>query len=126
MTFPQAPALPEELDKLMRRMRLPYMCNAAPDVLATTRAQRWDPAEVLQLLTAEGGHRPRRGHPASSPPLGELPHRQDAGLPAGRGLHHAEGPPRLRGPTQNSLTNPEWIGRAENLVIAGPSVINGF
>ena len=23
MTFPQAPALPEELDKLMRRMRLP-------------------------------------------------------------------------------------------------------
>ncbi|MFJ4745323.1 hypothetical protein [Streptomyces sp. NPDC088775] len=35
MTFPQAPALPEELDKLMRRMRLPYMRKAAPDVLAT-------------------------------------------------------------------------------------------
>lgn len=40
MTFPQAPALPEELDKLMRRMRLPYMRKAAPDVLATARAQR--------------------------------------------------------------------------------------
>ncbi|WP_367825594.1 hypothetical protein [Streptomyces sp. LMG1-1-1.1] len=25
MTFPQAPALPEELDKPMLRMRLPYM-----------------------------------------------------------------------------------------------------
>ncbi|WP_306819958.1 hypothetical protein [Streptomyces sp. CA-210063] len=53
MTFPQAPALPEELDKLMRRMRLPYMRKAAPDVLATARAQRWDPAEVLRLLIAE-------------------------------------------------------------------------
>ncbi|MET9915189.1 hypothetical protein ABZZ74_52665 [Streptomyces sp. NPDC006476] len=53
MTFPQAPALPEELDKLMRRMRLPYMRKAAPDVLATARAQRWDPAEVLRLLISE-------------------------------------------------------------------------
>ncbi|WP_240634394.1 MULTISPECIES: hypothetical protein [Streptomyces] len=43
MTFPQAPALPEELDRLMRRMRLPYMRKAAPDVLATARAQRWIP-----------------------------------------------------------------------------------
>jgi hypothetical protein len=31
----------------MRRMRLPYLRKAAPDVLATARAQRWDPAEVL-------------------------------------------------------------------------------
>src|SRR5690349_10504465 len=53
MTFPQAPALPEELDKLMRRMRLPYMRKAAPDVLATVRAQRWDLAEVLRLLITE-------------------------------------------------------------------------
>ncbi|MFB6632156.1 hypothetical protein ACFCWY_19880 [Streptomyces sp. NPDC056362] len=53
MTFPQAPALPEELDKLMRRMRLPYMRKAAPDVLATAQARRWDPAEVLRLLIAE-------------------------------------------------------------------------
>ncbi|MFD1275657.1 hypothetical protein [Streptomyces kaempferi] len=34
MSFPNPPALPEELDKLMRRMRLPYMRKAAPDVLA--------------------------------------------------------------------------------------------
>ncbi|MGW6404801.1 hypothetical protein [Streptomyces sp. NPDC055134] len=58
MTFPQAPALPEELDKLMRRMRLPYMRKAAPDVLATARAQRWDPAEVLRLLIAEEDDQP--------------------------------------------------------------------
>ncbi|MCX5345865.1 hypothetical protein [Streptomyces atratus] len=53
MTFPQALALPEELDRLMRRVRLPCMRKAAPDVLATARAQRWDPAEVLRLLIAE-------------------------------------------------------------------------
>ncbi len=50
MTFPQAPALP---DKLMRRMRVPSMRKAAPDVLATARAQRWDSAEVLRLLMSE-------------------------------------------------------------------------
>ncbi|MFC5786792.1 hypothetical protein [Streptomyces aureus] len=53
MSFPNPPAIPEELDKLMRRMRLPYMRKAAPAVLATARAQRWDPAEVLRLLIAE-------------------------------------------------------------------------
>ena len=37
----------------MRRMRLPYLRTAAPDVLATARAQRWDPAEVLRVLLAE-------------------------------------------------------------------------
>ena len=31
-------------------MRLPYVRAAAPDVLATARAQRWDPAEVLRVL----------------------------------------------------------------------------
>ena len=37
----------------MRRMRLPYLRQAAPDVLATARAQRWDPAEVVRVLLAE-------------------------------------------------------------------------
>ncbi|UUU36661.1 hypothetical protein JIX56_46455 [Streptomyces sp. CA-210063] len=83
MTFPQAPALPEEFDKLMRRMRLPYMRKAAPDVLATARAQRWDPAEVLRLLIAEEvvGESGRRDHAtcalgsgASTPaPASQLP-----------------------------------------------------
>ncbi|MEV5688517.1 hypothetical protein AB0L68_35970 [Streptomyces sp. NPDC052164] len=40
MTFPQAPALPEELDKLMHRTRLPYIHQAAPDFLATVKSQR--------------------------------------------------------------------------------------
>ena len=37
----------------MRRMRFPYMRTAAPDILATAKAQRWDPAEVLRVLLAE-------------------------------------------------------------------------
>ena len=53
VTAPTAPPLPEELTALLRRMRLPYLRNAAPDVLATARAQRWDPAEILRVLLAE-------------------------------------------------------------------------
>jgi hypothetical protein len=53
VTGPAAPPLPAELDALLRRMRLPYLRKAAPDVLATARAQRWEPAEVLRVLLAE-------------------------------------------------------------------------
>ena len=35
MTGPAAPPVPAELDALLRRMRLPYLRKAAPDVLAT-------------------------------------------------------------------------------------------
>ena len=34
-------------------MRLPYIRRAAPELLATAKAQRWDPAEVLKALLAE-------------------------------------------------------------------------
>ena len=50
---PAAPPLPAELEALLRRMRLPYLRAAAPDVLATARSQRWDPAEVLRVLINE-------------------------------------------------------------------------
>ena len=45
--------LREDLDRVLRRMRLPYLRKAAPEVLATARAQRWDPAEVLRVLLDE-------------------------------------------------------------------------
>ena len=47
---PTPPPIPDELTAVLRRMRLPYMRAAAPDVLATARSQRWDPAEVLRVL----------------------------------------------------------------------------
>ncbi len=46
MKAPAPPPVPEELTALLRRMRLPYVRRAAPEVLATARTQRWDPAEV--------------------------------------------------------------------------------
>ena len=55
---PAPPPLPDELTAVLRRMRLPYVRAAAPEVLATARAQRWDPAEVLRVLLDRRGHRP--------------------------------------------------------------------
>ena len=39
-TSPAAPDLPDKLLAVLKRMRLPYLRNAAPEVLATARAQR--------------------------------------------------------------------------------------
>ena len=53
VTTPAAPPLPSELDALLRRLRMPYVRKAAPEVIATATAQRWEPAEVLRVLLAE-------------------------------------------------------------------------
>lgn len=114
MSAPTAPALPDELDRLLRRMRLPYMRKTAPDVLATARAQRWDPAEVLRVLISEEV----LGRDAATRRL----RRATANFPTGKTL--ASWRPEdssITEATQNSLMTLEWIGRAENLVIAGPS-----
>jgi hypothetical protein len=50
---PAAPPLPDTLDQLLRRLRMPYVRRAAPEVIATATAQRWEPAEVLRVLLAE-------------------------------------------------------------------------
>ena len=43
---PTAPPLPEDVHALLRRLRMPHTRAAAPEVLATARAQRWEPVEV--------------------------------------------------------------------------------
>ena len=114
MTRPTPPALPEELDRLLRRMRLPYLRKAAPDVLATARAQRWDPAEVLRVLIGEEVV----GRDAATRRL----RRKTAAFPTGKTL--ASWRPEessIPEATQNALTTLEWIGRHENLAISGPS-----
>jgi hypothetical protein len=47
------PPIPDALDAVLRRMRFPYLRKAAPEVLATARAQRRDPAEVIRILLEE-------------------------------------------------------------------------
>jgi DNA replication protein DnaC len=114
VSFPTPPALPEELDRLLRRMRLPYLRKSAPDVLATARAQRWDPAEVLRVLIAEEV----AGRDAATRRM----RRTTANFPTGKTLASwRTEDSTIPEPTQNALATLEWISRAENLVIAGPS-----
>ncbi|MEU4524614.1 IS21-like element helper ATPase IstB [Amycolatopsis sp. NPDC024027] len=114
MSSPKAPALPEELDLVLRRMRLPYLRKAAPDVLATARAQRWDPAEVLRVLLGEEV----TGRGAATRRM----RRKTANFPTGKTFSswRAE-ESSISEATQNSLSTLEWIGRHENLAVAGPS-----
>ena len=98
----------------MRRMRLPYLRKAAPDVLATARAQRWEPAEVLRVLLAEEV----TGRDAATRRM----RRKTAGFPSGKTFSSWQPEESsISAATQDALATLEWIGRAENLVIAGPS-----
>jgi DNA replication protein DnaC len=114
VTRPTAPAIGDELDRLLRRMRLPYLRKAAPDVLATARAQRWDPAEVLRVLVNEEVV----GRDAATRRM----RRRVATFPTGKTLASWRADESsIPEATQQSLSTLEWIGRHENLVVAGPS-----
>lgn len=114
VTPPPAPPLPEELLALLRRMRLPYLRTAAPDVLATARAQRWEPAETLRVLLAEEV----RGRDEAT----RAQRRRSAGLPAGKTFASwREADSSIPAATQQALASLEWITRAENLAVTGPS-----
>lgn len=113
-TMHPAPALPDDLTALLRRMRLPYFRAAAPDVLATAKAQRWDPAEVLKVLFLEEV----KGRDEATKAM----RRKAAGLPAGKTFDSwREQDSTIPTPTQSALATLEWVGRAENLAITGPS-----
>jgi DNA replication protein DnaC len=111
---PAAPPLPTELDALLRRLRMPYVRRAAPEVIATATAQRWEPAEVLRVLLAEEA----AGRDQATIRM----RRRQSALPAGKTFdaweQQASAIPK---PTQQALRTLEWIGRAENLCLAGPS-----
>ena len=52
--------------------------------------------------------------------------RKTAGFPSGKTFSSWRNEESsIPGATQNALATLEWIGRAENLVVVGPSVING-
>ena len=109
-----APPLPADLEQVLRRMRLPYLRTAAPEVLATAKAQRWDPAEVLRALLDEEV----RGRDEATKAM----RRKAAGLPAGKTFASwREQDSSIPAPTQSALAALEWVHRAENLAISGPS-----
>jgi DNA replication protein DnaC len=111
---PAPPPLPDELEQLLRRMRLPYIRRAAPEVIATATAQRWEHAEVLRVLLAEEV----KGREQAT----IRNRRRASGLPAGKTFDAWE-PDRSAIPTktQRALQTLEWIDRAEVLVVCGPS-----
>jgi DNA replication protein DnaC len=114
VTPPAPPSIPEELTAVLRRMRLPYVRAAAPDVLATARAQRWDPAEVLRVLLVEEV----TGRDAATQRM----RRKAAGFPTGKTFDSwREADSSIPVPTQSALRTLEWVGRAENLALSGPS-----
>jgi DNA replication protein DnaC len=107
-------ALPNELERLLRRLRLPYMRHHAGEIMATARSQRWDPAEVLRVLLAEE----EQGRDRATREL----HRRRAGFPKGKTLDSFdEAASSITPQVQTSLATLEWIDRAENLVVCGPS-----
>jgi DNA replication protein DnaC len=114
VTTPSAPPLPTELDTLLRRLRMPYVRKAAPEVIATATAQRWEPAEVLRVLLAEEA----AGRDQATIRM----RRRASGLPAGKTFDawDPDASP-IPKPTQQALRTLEWIDRAENLCACGPS-----
>jgi len=111
---PTAPPLPGDLEALLRRLRLPHIRRHAPDVLATAKAQRWDPAEVLRALLGEEAAGRERSALATR--------RAAACFPTGK-TFDAWSPEAssVPAPTQTALRTLEWVGRRENLVVCGPS-----
>ena len=111
---PTPPPLDQQLEALLRRMRLPHIRRAAPEVLATAKAQRWDPAEVLRvLLTEEVAGRDRSSLATR---------RARAAFPTGKTFDAwDEALSSIPAPTQAALRTLEWISRAENLVVCGPA-----
>ena len=109
-----APPLPEDVEALLRRLRLPHIRALAPDVVATAKAQRWEPVEVLRaLFAAEAAGRERSALATR---------RAAAGFPTGKTFDAwKEEASSLPAPTQQALRTLEWVHRKENLVVCGPS-----
>lgn len=106
--------LPAEVEQLMRQLRLPHARAITGEVLATARAQRWDPAEVVKaLLTEEAAGRARSMLTTR---------RKAARFPTGKTFDvWDENASSIPLPTQHALRTLEWVGRRENLVVCGPA-----
>ncbi|MBV8735633.1 MAG: ATP-binding protein, partial [Solirubrobacterales bacterium] len=111
---PAPPPLPDELDRLLRRLRMPYVRRAAPEVIATANSQRWEHAEVLRVLLAEEA----AGRDQATINM----RRRASGLPAGKTFEAWEDTASvIPKPTQQALCTLEWVNRAEVLAVCGPS-----
>jgi len=106
--------MPDDVQALLHRLRLPHIRAHAPEVIATATAQRWEPVEVLRaLLTEEAAGRERSALATR---------RAGAGFPTGKTFDAWNpGVSSIPAPTQHALRTLEWVHRRENLVVCGPS-----
>lgn len=114
LVYDEPPPLPMDLTRLLHRLRLRYARLAGPALLVRARTEGWDHARLLRALLAEeavGRDRATR----------EL-HRKQARLPSGK-TFEAWDPASSAIPAeaQWALRSLDWLGRAENLVLVGPS-----
>jgi len=114
VTAASAPALPGEVEQLMRQLKMPYARALAPELFATAKAQRWEPVEIVKALLVEEVAGRGRSMLASR--------RKAAGFPTGK-TFAAWNPAvsSIPAPTQHALRTLEWVHRRENLVVCGPS-----
>ncbi|MBG0741850.1 ATP-binding protein [Paeniglutamicibacter antarcticus] len=116
-TLAQAPltdAALEQVIALMRTTRMPHARAVVTDVLATAKAQRWDPTEVIRvLLEAEATGRNRSMRATR---------RKRAGFPTGKTFDVWDKTlSTLPAATTSFLRTLEWVRRRENLIACGPS-----
>ena len=116
MSVMTAPPIPAELDQILRHMRMPYLRKAAPDVLATAKAQRWDPAEVLRVLIGEEVV----GRDAATRRM----RRKSAAFPTGKPSPRG-GPKNRPSPNPPNRHCPHWNGSAGTRTSPspGPAVV---
>ncbi len=110
----EPPPLSSDLIRLLFRLRLRYIRQAGPAILAHARDEGWDYVELLKVLLAEeaaGRDRATR----------EV-HRKAARLPSGKTFDALDAKASaIPGEAEWALRTLDWIGRAENLVLVGPS-----
>jgi len=113
VTATAAPALPAELEALMRQLKMPHARALAPELIATAKAQRWEPVEIIKALFVEEVAGRSRSMLTTR--------RKAAGFPTGKTFDTwDEAASSIPAPTQQALRTLEWIGRKEN-VVCGPS-----
>lgn len=111
---PLADAAVEQVIGLMRTTRMPHARAVVAEVLATAKAQRWDPTEVVRVLLQAEAIGRNRSMLATR--------RKRSGFPTGKTFDvWDESLSTLPVATTSFLRTLEWVRRRENLIACGPS-----
>ena len=93
---------------------MPYARVLAPELIATAKAQHWEPVEVVKALLVEEVAGRGRSMLATR--------RKAADFPTGKTFAAWDpGASSIPAPTQQALRTLEWVHRRENLVVCGLS-----